>query len=83
MGHQLDEHIVGDLSVRRTPGVFRFGIPCGHPDVDLKDGLGCAGYRSAYGDYPRAGDRERTPLARGSNVGGRPVEPSCQTGVLG
>jgi len=27
----------------------RKGIPCGHPDADLKDGLGCAGYRSIVG----------------------------------
>jgi hypothetical protein len=38
-----------DLSVRRTPGVSRSRIPCGHPGNALKDELGSATSRSAYG----------------------------------
>ena|ERR1019366_2550148 len=53
------------------PAVTGAEIPYGHQNTALKDRLVRAGCRSAWGDSPLAGDRERTLLAKGSNVGCR------------
>lgn len=70
-----------NLRFRRAP---RKLVRPSHISILVRDGqtrsLSVAALRSAYGVFPRAGDRERTPLARGSNFGRRTAKACHETG---
>ncbi len=72
LGAGLIDAGVDGIRIDAGRGSVPLRIPCGHSTTNLKDEPVSAEYRSAYGDCPRAGDHGRTPLARGSNIGGRP-----------
>ena len=58
-------------------------IPCGHPGNALKDELGSAASRSAYGVHAVRFEARETPLAKGGRLGGRTAKARPWAGYGG